>query len=133
MDLLNERVEELILLFIVNLQLIECRGKILDSIKHFTYPLYYFLKGSKKEGRAMAEASAVSWFDINGELSSIQPATIELNPYLVLAIANHREEYHLNEVLKPSFNVGLPMINQTLKFILEVYVLYTFNLFPYLT
>jgi len=95
--------------------------------------LYYFLKGSKKEGRVMAEASAVSWFDINGELSSIQPATIELDPYLMLPIPNQREEYHLNEVLEPSLNVGLPMINQTLKFILEVYVLNTFNLFPYLT
>jgi hypothetical protein len=81
----------------------------------------------------MAEASAVPWFDINGELSSIQPSAIELDHHLVLAIANHREEYHLNEVLKPSLNTGLPMINQTLKFILEVYVLNTFNLFLYLT
>ena len=81
----------------------------------------------------MAEASAVSWFDINGELSSIQPATIELDPYLMLPIPNQREEYHLNEVLEPSLNIGLPMINQTLKFILEVCVLNTFNLFPYLT
>ena len=96
MDLLNERVEELILLFIVNLQLIECRGKILDSIKHFTYPLYYFLKGSKKEGRVMAEASAVSWFYINGELSSIQPAAIELDHHLVLTIANHNIKLERN-------------------------------------
>ena len=61
----------------------------------------------------MAEASAVPWFDINGELSSIQPAAIELDHHLVLAIANHREEYHLNEVLKPSLDVCLPVINQT--------------------
>jgi hypothetical protein len=61
----------------------------------------------------MAEASAVSRFDINGELSSIQPAAIELDHHLVLAIAHQREVYHLKEVLKLLLDVCLSAINQT--------------------
>ena len=36
----------------------------------------------------MTEAPAVMWFDIDGELSSVQPATVKLNPHLMFAIAS---------------------------------------------
>jgi len=61
----------------------------------------------------MTEASAVMWFDIDGELSGVQPATVKLNPHLMFAIAKQRKEHHLHEVLKPSLDVGLPVIDQT--------------------
>ena len=58
----------------------------------------------------MTEASAVTWFDIDGELSGVQPATVKLNPQLMFAKAKQRKEY---KVLKPSLDVGLPVIGQT--------------------
>ncbi len=61
----------------------------------------------------MTEASAVSWFHIDGELGGIQPATFKLNLHLMFAIAKQRKEYHLHEVLKPSLDVGLPVIDET--------------------
>jgi hypothetical protein len=61
----------------------------------------------------MTEAPAVMWFDIDGELSGVQPATVKLNPHLMFAIAKQRKEYHLHEVLKPSLDVGLPVIDET--------------------
>ena len=61
----------------------------------------------------MTEASAVTWLDIDGKFSGIQLATVKLNPHLMLAIAKQRKEYHLHEVLKPSLDVGLPVIDQT--------------------
>ena len=61
----------------------------------------------------MTEASAVTWLDIDGELSGVQPATVKLNLHLVFAIAKQRKEHHLHEVLKPSLDVGLPVIDQT--------------------
>ena len=61
----------------------------------------------------MTEASAIMWFDIDGELSSVQPATVKLNPHLMFAKAKQRIEHHLNEVLKPSLDIGLPVIDQT--------------------
>jgi hypothetical protein len=61
----------------------------------------------------VTEASAVTWLDIDGEFSSFQPATIKLNPHLMFAITKQRKEHHLHEVLKPSLDVGLPVIDQT--------------------
>jgi hypothetical protein len=61
----------------------------------------------------MSEASAIMLFDINCELSSVQPATVKLNPHLIFAITKQRKEYHLHEVLMPSLDVGLPVIDQT--------------------
>jgi hypothetical protein len=61
----------------------------------------------------MTEASAVTWLDIDGKFSGIQLATVKLNPHLMLAIPKQRKEYHLHEVLKPSLDVGLPVIDET--------------------
>jgi len=61
----------------------------------------------------MTEASAVTWLDIDGELAGVQPATVKLNSHLMFAIAKQRKENHLHEVLKPSLDVGLPVIDQT--------------------
>jgi hypothetical protein len=61
----------------------------------------------------MTKASAVMWFDIDGEFSGVQPATVKLNPQLMFAIAKHKKEYHLHKVLKSSLDVGLPVIDQT--------------------
>ena len=61
----------------------------------------------------MKEASTVIWFDIDCELSSVQPATEKLNPHLIFAIAKPRKEHHFHEILKPSLDVGLPVIDQT--------------------
>ena len=61
----------------------------------------------------MTEASAVTWFDIDGELACVQPATVKLNPHLMFAIAKQRKDYQLHEVLKSSLDVGLPVIDQT--------------------
>ncbi len=71
MNLLNESVEQLVLLFILNLQVFECLDKILDSEECINDPLCYFLQGSQEEGRVMAEAPAITWLDIDGELSYI--------------------------------------------------------------
>jgi hypothetical protein len=70
-----------------------------------------------EEGRVVAQASAVTWFYIDGEFFDVQPATVKLNPHLMFAIAKQRKEYHLHKVLKPSLDVGLPVINKTNKFI----------------
>jgi hypothetical protein len=51
----------------------------------------------------MAEAPAITWLDFDRELSCIYSAVIKLDHDLLLAVANHREEYHLNEILKRSF------------------------------
>ena len=61
----------------------------------------------------MAEASAVMWFDIDGEISSVHQATVKLNPHLMFAIAKQRKEHHLHEVLKPSLDLRLPVIDKT--------------------
>ena len=61
----------------------------------------------------MKEAPAIMSFDIDGELSGVQPATVKLNPHLMFTVAKQRKEHHLNEVLKPSLDVGLPVIDQT--------------------
>ena len=61
----------------------------------------------------MTEASAVMWFDIDGEILGIQPATVKLNLHLIFVIAKQRKEYHIHEVLKPSLDVGMPVIDQT--------------------
>ena len=113
MDLLNKTLKKLVLFLILDLQLSECRGKIRDSEECYTYLLCNFLQGSKEEGRVVTEASAVTWFYIDGEFSVVQPATVKLNPHLMFAIAKQRKEYHLHEVLKPSLDVGLPVIDQT--------------------
>jgi hypothetical protein len=61
----------------------------------------------------VTEASAVTWFYIDGEFSGVQPATVKLNPHLMFAITEQRKEHHLHEVLKPSLDVGLPVIDET--------------------
>ena len=81
----------------------------------------------------MTEASAVTWLDIDGEFSGIQPGAFKLNPHLMSAIAKQRKEHHLHEVLKPSLDVGLPVIDQTYKFIFEIQILNTFHFATYLT
>ena len=44
--------------------------------------------------------------DIHGELSGLQPAPLEVNTYLLFAIAYDREEDHVHKVLKPSLEEG---------------------------
>jgi len=38
----------------------------------------------------MTEAPAVMWFDIDGELSGVQPATVKLNPHLMFSSLRSR-------------------------------------------
>ena len=86
MDLLNKRVEKFVLFLILDLQLVECHGKIRYSEECCTYLLCDFLYGSKEKGRVMTEASAVMWFDIDCKLSGVQPETVKINPHLMFAI-----------------------------------------------
>ena len=61
----------------------------------------------------MTKTSAVMWFDIDCELSSVQPAIVKLNPHLMFVLAKQRKKQHLHELLKPSLDVGLPVIDET--------------------
>jgi hypothetical protein len=61
----------------------------------------------------MVETSAITWFDIDRELSVIQPETIKLDPHLLFAITNYRKEHHFYKVLEPLLYVGLPVIDET--------------------
>jgi len=76
----------------------------------------------------MTEASAITRFDIDGELSLL---INEFDQDLLLAIANDWEDDHLQKVLKSTFDVCTPMINQTKKFIFEIKVLNIFDVFPH--
>ena len=110
---LNERVEEFVLFLLLDRQIVECNSKISNCEECCNNLLCDILLGSKEEGRVVAEASVVMLFDINSELSGVQSATVKLNPHLMFPIAKQRKEYGLHEVLKPSLDVGLPVIDQT--------------------
>jgi hypothetical protein len=61
----------------------------------------------------MFDTPAIMGLDINGELSGILLMTNEFDQDLLLAIANDWEDDHLQKVLKSTFDVCSPMINQT--------------------
>ena len=76
----------------------------------------------------MFDTPAIMRLDINGELSLL---INEFDQDLLLAIANDWEDDHLQKVLKSTFDVCTPMINQTQKFIFEIKVLNIFDVFPH--
>jgi hypothetical protein len=76
----------------------------------------------------MFDTPAIMRLDINGEFSLL---INEFDQDLLLAIANDWEDDHLQKVLKSTFDVCTPMINQTKKFIFEIKVLNIFDVFPH--
>ena len=77
----------------------------------------------------MSEASAITRFDIDGELSGFLPMTNKINQYFLLSIPNDWKDKHLQKVLKSSLDVCPPVINKPKKFIFEIKVLNTFYIF----
>ena len=61
----------------------------------------------------MFDTPAIMGLDINGELSEILLMTNGFDQDLLLAIANDWEYDHLQKVLKSSFDICPPVINQT--------------------
>ena len=76
----------------------------------------------------MFDTPPIMGLDIDGELSIL---TKKFDQDLLLAIANDWEYDHLQKVLKSTFDVCTPMINQTKKFIFEIKVLNIFDVFPH--
>ena len=79
----------------------------------------------------MSEASAITRFDIDGELSGFLPMTGEINKHFLLSIPNDWEDNHLQKVLKSSLDVCPPVINKPKKFIFEIKVLNIFYIFSH--
>ena len=59
------------------------------------------------------EVAAPSSFGrhVDSELSRFKPVTIEDDSYIVLTVANDREQYHVDEVLELALQERSPMID----------------------
>ncbi len=59
----------------------------------------------------MLEAPLLLWGNFDSELLRLQPPPLEKDLDLLLAVANHWEEQHIDEVLLSSTQVSSPTIN----------------------
>ena len=69
--------------------------------------------------------------DINRELSGLQPAPLEVDPNLLLAIAHHWEEDHVQKVLEPQRQEGPLVVHQGEQPVSQVVVLDTLYTSPH--
>ena len=83
--------------------------------------------------RIIFDAPAFARLHVDCELSRLRPATLEGDSYLLLAVAHHREEQHVHEVLQPSLQEGPPAIDQRKQAVPQVQVLNTLDLPPHHT
>ena len=114
-----------------NVQISKCLEEIFDVNQGLSDVLDDFIQGPQRERRLMLKPSLLVGLDINRELSGLQPAPLEVDPNLLLAVAHHWEEDHVQKVLEPQREEGPPVVRQGEQPVSQVVVLDTLYTSPH--
>ena len=114
-----------------NLQVSKCLDEIFDVSQGVSDVLDDLIQGPQKEGGLVLVAPPLARLDVHRELPRLQPAPLEVDPNLLLAVAHHWEEDHVQKVLEPQREEGPPAVHQGKQPISQVVVLDTFDPSPH--